>query len=101
MGLTMEIETAPVQMDANLGLVNAVQEMLLFVSENLLKILPAIPEKWKRGSVKDFRFYTGRISFSWDVEEGKFEAEIRQLGEQLLRLNYLILLPALHIWAKK
>ncbi|MCK0473678.1 glycoside hydrolase N-terminal domain-containing protein [Halalkalibacter sp. APA_J-10(15)] len=87
MGLTMEIETAPVQMDANLGWVNAVQEMLLFVSENLIKVLPARPDKWKRGSVKDFRFYTGRISFSWDVDAGKFEAEIKSVRRTVVTIK--------------
>ncbi|MFA9557664.1 glycoside hydrolase N-terminal domain-containing protein [Evansella sp. AB-rgal1] len=76
MGLSMEIETAPIQMDANMGWVNAVQEMLLFVSKDMLKVLPALPDKWKKGSVRDFRFCTGKISFSWDVDTNFFQASL-------------------------
>ena len=68
MGLSMEIETAPIQLDASMGIINAVQEMLLFVSPKIIKLLPALPAKWKKGKVKNFRFMTGRVSISWNVE---------------------------------
>src|SRR5690625_1451729 len=76
MGICMNSHTAPVQMDANLGFVNAIQEMLIYVSPSIVKLLPALPTKFKQGNVKDLRFMTGRISFSWDKEENKFEATL-------------------------
>jgi alpha-L-fucosidase 2 len=76
MGVSMEIETAPVQLDASMGIINAVQEMLLYVSPALIKLLPALPSRWKKGNIKDFRFMTGRISGSWDMEAQTLRGEI-------------------------
>ncbi|TDQ38320.1 glycosyl hydrolase family 95 catalytic domain-containing protein [Aureibacillus halotolerans] len=76
MGVSMDISTAPVQMDANAGFVNAVQEMLLYVSQTLVHILPALPEKWAQGEVKDFRYSEGRVSFSWNRLRKTFAADI-------------------------
>lgn len=76
MGLSMNITSAPVQMDANMGWVNAVQEMMFYSSPNLVKILPACPESWNKGKIKDFKFCTGKASFSFDKEKRHFEAEL-------------------------
>jgi len=76
MGICLPDKLAPVQLDANMGIVSAIQEMLLFSSADLIRILPAIPQKWGKGSVDGLHFYTGRISFAWDVLEGTFWAEI-------------------------
>lgn len=76
MGICLKMQSAPVQMDANMGWVNAVQEMLLYVSPKLIKFLPALPDKWDQGSVRDFRFPTGRVSFQWNRSQSLFEAEL-------------------------
>lgn len=76
MGICMNSQTAPVQMDANLGFINAVQEMLIYVSPTIIKLLPALPTKWKQGNVKDMRFMTGQLSFMWDTEGNKFTATV-------------------------
>lgn len=72
MGICMNTSNAPVQMDANLGWINAVQEMLIYVSSSIVKLLPAVPSKWRQGSVSDLRITTGKVSFSWDMEKKKF-----------------------------
>ena len=70
---------APVQLDASMGIVNALQEMLLFASDDIVKILPSLPEKFDSGSVSDLRLMTGEISFEWNRSEktlcGKIIAE--------------------------
>ncbi|MFB5066375.1 MAG: glycoside hydrolase N-terminal domain-containing protein [Candidatus Wallacebacter cryptica] len=76
MGITLQMPSAPIQLDANLGWTSAVQEMLLYVSPELIRVLPACPTKWQRGRVEDFRFCTGQISFSWDRPNLSFTAEI-------------------------
>lgn len=76
MGLSMNMATAPVQLDANLGWVNAIQEMLLQVSPGIVKLLPALPERLKRGKLSHWRFHTGKVSLEWDTGSGKFRAEI-------------------------
>jgi alpha-L-fucosidase 2 len=63
-------------MDANMGFVNAIQEMLFYSSADTVKFLPALPSSFNKGSVRDFRFVTGRVSFSWNVEDGLFNAVI-------------------------
>ncbi|RKL65266.1 alpha-L-fucosidase [Salipaludibacillus neizhouensis] len=87
MGLNMEIETAPIQLDASMGIINAVQEMLLFVSPNMIKLLPALPTKWKKGNVGDFRFMTGRVSYSWNLETQLLCGEIVADRETLITLK--------------
>jgi alpha-L-fucosidase 2 len=92
MGLTMNLgegHKAPMQLDANMGIVNALQEMLLYVSKDLVKVLPACPNKFSKGSVKGFRFCTGEIDFSWDKELGKFSSELKAKRET----NITLLLP--------
>jgi alpha-L-fucosidase 2 len=76
MGICMEMASAPVQLDANMGWVNAVQEMLLLVSAREIKILPALPSKWKTGAVRDWRIHGGRVSFAWNLSEGQFMLEL-------------------------
>lgn len=90
MGMTMEIDYAPVQMDANLGIVNAIQEMLIYVSPTMIKLLPALPDQWKTGKVNTFHFCTGTISFRWDLQMGTFSTEIKANRET----NILLYLPS-------
>jgi len=76
MGISMNLESAPVQLDANMGIINAVQEMLLYVSPTRLKLLPALPSAWTQGRVQDWRYASGKISMEWDVKAGFFQAFI-------------------------
>ncbi|CAG7627398.1 glycoside hydrolase N-terminal domain-containing protein [Paenibacillus allorhizosphaerae] len=77
MGICMNRKDAPIQLDASMGVINAVQEMLLFVSPRIVKLLPAVPAKWKRGKAEGLRYTNGRLSLSWDSETGMFEAVIQ------------------------
>lgn len=85
MGICLSMSEAPVQLDAAMGWVNAVQEMLLYVSPEFVKLLPALPGKWARGRVRDLRLCTGRVSFTWDLPAGTFEAEL--VAERATRLT--------------
>lgn len=72
MGVTLNMRTAPIQMDANMGWTNAVQEMLLYNSPSLIKLLPALPARWKTGKAKNWRWMGGTVDFSWS--ENSFKA---------------------------
>jgi alpha-L-fucosidase 2 len=77
---------APIQMDANMGIVNALQEMIFFSGEDYIRYLPALPDRFKKGEARDFRFPGGRTSFSWDADSKSFAAEItgeRKISVQL------------------
>lgn len=75
MGLTLgRGSSAPVQLDAAMGVVQALQECLLFVDRDCVKLLPALPKRLGKGSLKDFRFMTGTVCMSWDMHERKLHA---------------------------
>lgn len=76
MGVCMNMPEAPIQLDAVMGWVNAVQEMLLYVSPSLVKVLPALPDKWQKGEFSGLRFTTGTISVAWDKQAGSFSAHL-------------------------
>ena len=77
MGLTLGRKSfAPIQMDANMGVVNALQEMLLCAGDGFLRFLPALPERLNTGRAERFAFPGGRVSFEWNRTEKRFCAEI-------------------------
>lgn len=82
MGLTLgRGSSAPVQLDAAMGVVQALQECLLFADKDCVKLLPALPERLGKGRLRDFRFMTGTVSMEWDLQEGKLSARLYALRE--------------------
>lgn len=84
MGVSMNMPTAPVQLDANMGWVNAVQEMLLQVAPGMILLLPALPSRWPRGRLSDWRFHEGRLSMEWDRASLRFRAELQAERDAVL-----------------
>ena len=77
-GLTLDMGyLAPVQLDAALGAVNAVQMMLFGFDGRKIHFLPALPERLGKGKVKNFAFNLGKADFEWNTAEKKFSAQIR------------------------
>lgn len=76
MGVCMNMPEAPVQLDAALGWANAAQEMLLHASPDKVKLLPALPKRWKKGRFEGLRFCTGSVDCRRDLDAGCFEAVI-------------------------
>jgi alpha-L-fucosidase 2 len=59
----------PMQVDANMGLTAAVQEMLVSSRPGLIRLLSA-PENWRRGEVNNLLTRDGiRISMTWSRDE--------------------------------
>ena len=71
MGVTLESlhGTQPaIQLDAAYGFAAAVQEMLLGADETSLRLLPALPRAWTRGSVAGLRAPGGvRVDIEWET----------------------------------
>ncbi len=79
MGLTLYRDNgsfAPIQMDASMGIVGAIQEMLLFAQPECVKLLPALPARWKKGRVR-LRYMQGEAEISWDRSNGALEVIFR------------------------
>lgn len=87
MNISWNMDPSPVQLDALMGYVNAVQEMLLYSSEDLLSLLPALPEKLSRGNARSLRYESGWVEMRWDREKGFFQAEIRALRPHRVTLR--------------
>ena len=82
MGVGLEMEWAPFQIDANMGWSAAVQQMLLASSPDRILILPALPARWKNGSVTGLIACGGaEVSISWDADAQTAEVQILSAGK--------------------
>ena len=93
MGLSMGRGGKPIfQIDANMGISNAAMEMLAFSKPGLIKLLPALPKKWSRGSVRGLVCRGGiTLDLAWNVEADQFEAQLVSKVDQQIQLR----LPAM------
>ena len=70
MGVTLKFLHAgkpPFQIDANMGFVSAIYEMLLYSTPQKLVALPALPSEWEKGSITGIRTRCGVIaSIDWN-----------------------------------
>ena len=58
---------APFQIEANLGIVAAVLEMLVFCRSGLIHLLPALPGLWTKGSICGVQCMGGiTLDLQWD-----------------------------------
>lgn len=91
MGITLSLggDGAPIQLDAILGYTNALQEMLLYADDRLIKLLPALPERIRRGKVRGFRFVQGTADMEWDLDARQFRIKLYNL----LGSEFRVILP--------
>ena len=75
-----------IQFDALLGSVNALQEMLLFASPTRLKLLPACPKQFGKGSAK-LHFKDGIVEMNWDIENSLCSGTITAIRDTEFTLN--------------
>ncbi len=69
MGIGVKMSRAPVQLDANMGLVSAINEMLLQSYQDKIIILPALPRRFVKGSVTNLLTRQAvKVSITWDEE---------------------------------
>lgn len=69
---------APYQIVANLGVTSAIQKMLINSRPGTIRILPALPDTLKKGSVKGICTRAGaEVSVAWDAKKGVITVAIK------------------------
>jgi len=86
MNISLNMDPAPVQLDAIMGYVNALQEMLVYTTPGYLALLPAPERRIMRGECKNFRYHDGFLSMKWDLEKGELFAQLRAVRAHKLTL---------------
>lgn len=85
MGMTLDLgRYAPVQLDANMGIVAAINEMLIYSEKGYLSLLPACPVLLDSGELHNFTFPGGLLSMKWNLSQKKLEATITTQKEEKL-----------------
>lgn len=79
MNISLNMDPAPVQLDALMGYVNAIQEMILYAAPGYIALLPALEERLFIGEVRNFRYNDGLLSMKWNRWERSFECCITPL----------------------
>lgn len=79
MNISLNMDPAPVQLDAIMGYVNAVQEMILYAAPGYIALLPALEERLSAGEVRNFRYSDGLLHMKWDQGKKQFFCEITPL----------------------
>ncbi len=91
-GIGGDFPPAPYQIDANFGWTAAVQEMLLFSVPGAITVLPALPQKWAKGSVSGLLARGGvEVSIVWNQSKQSATVILRSLKRDqtiLLRVPY-------------
>lgn len=78
MDTSLEMERdAPVQLDALMGYVNAVQEMILYSADGKVSLLPALPDNMHCGKIRNWRFIGGNIDMDWDIDKNYFKGKLK------------------------
>lgn len=87
-----DFRAAPFQIDGNIGIPGVINEMLLQSQRDCLFILPALPDKWKKGSIEGL-LARGNIvcSVEWQKNNGKavFSSESKQEKTVILGSGYV------------
>jgi alpha-L-fucosidase 2 len=77
MGITLEWNgDAFVQLDADFGIVNALQEMVFCCQKDALSILPSLPARLSCGSVRGLVFPEGTVDVDWS-EDGSVTVTVK------------------------
>lgn len=81
MGVTLKLilgRTAPYQVDAIMGMTAAVIEMLVFSTPDIIKLLPALPTRWKKGTIEGVMTRSNvEVSMTWDMNEKSMDISFK------------------------
>ncbi len=74
--------------DTSIGLTGIIQEMLLYSDSGTIRLLPALPQEWKRGSICGLmaRSCAQVVRLEWDLEKGEIEVVIKSEKGQRIEI---------------
>jgi alpha-L-fucosidase 2 len=79
----------PFQIDANLGITAALQEMIVFSTPDVINILPALPADWLRGSAHGLLCRGGTtVGVSWDMDSGSLQVDLLSQSDREVTLRF-------------
>ena len=79
----------PFQIDANFGLTAAILEILVYSRPGIIKLLPALPDKWQHGSVEGILCRGGiYVSMEWDMTERKMKVTFIAQSDQEVTIKF-------------
>jgi alpha-L-fucosidase 2 len=82
----------PFQIDANFGLTAAILEMLVYSRPGMIKILPALPDKWEQGEVEGILGRGGiSVSVKWDMNEKEMKVNLISKLEQKVVIKFPVI----------
>ena len=88
MGLSLWSRQPPFQIDANFGLSAAILEMLVFSKPGIVKLLPALPERWSSGRVKGIACRGGiQVDVEWDMDADHIAAAFVSKSDQIIQVK--------------
>lgn len=74
--LTLRMQEPPVQLDALMGVVNALQQMLVDDDGKAVHLFGAVPKRLRRGRASGLACRFGTFSLSWDADAGDWCATL-------------------------
>ncbi len=78
MGIGKEDSWATYSLEGNMGVTNAMQEMILQSTDSTIFVLPALPKDFERGSIDGFLTRTGaEISLTWNSRRGTANIKLK------------------------
>jgi len=88
MGLSLWSSNPPFQIDANFGMTAAIIEMLIFSKPGIIKLLPAIPDRWNSGSAKGIACRGGIVAdVEWDFQKESIKTRLTSKTDQTIQVK--------------